>query len=330
MSNRETRASVHHKKKKRRLRKWVTMVLILCLVAFIAVFSYGTYVYVKANSVLSDSFVDTGREQSDLREQPVDPTEDNISVLFIGTDNSEQNPERGGGNPRSDALVLATLNKNENSVKLLSIPRDSLVYIPYLGYETKINHAYSRGGPPATVETVENLLDIPVDYFVSLNFDAFVETIDALGGINYEVPFELLEQNSKGEQNAIHLEPGFHELNGEEALALARTRKYDSDIERGQRQLEIIQATARKALSPGTVFKLGDIIEAIGSNMTTNMTFGEMRGLFSYATNSEKLDVETLTLQGENYQPGGTYYYRLDDTSIANTRIALKEHLEIE
>src|SRR5699024_7653135 len=119
-----------------------------------------------------------------------------------------------------------------------SIPRDSYVYIPEVGYEDKINHAHAFGGHRATIDAVENLLDIPVDYWVKLNFNAFVDVIDAIDGIDVEVPYEFTESNSDDKRDSIHLFPGKQLVDGEEALALARTRKLDNDIERGKRQLE--------------------------------------------------------------------------------------------
>src|SRR5690625_5785080 len=168
------------------------------------------------------------REKSDLREEYVDPKFDNVSILLMGVDSSD---ERGDDEEaRTDALLVATLNKDEKSVKLLSIPRDSYVYVPEVGYETKINHAHAYGGPRATIETVENLLNIPIDYYVRVNFEAFMDVVDAVDGITVDVPYELQEQDSKDRADAIHLYPGGQKLNGEEALALARTRKKDSDV----------------------------------------------------------------------------------------------------
>src|SRR5699024_10395432 len=138
---------------------------------------------------------------------------DHVSFLLLGIDENEKRKEREI--PRTDAIVLGTLNRDTNSVKLLSIPRDSLVNIPQVGYEDKINHAYAFGeaakqryengeefenkpsGPRAVIDTVESLLDIPVDYYATVNFSAFVDIVDALGGINAEVPYEFKESNSE-------------------------------------------------------------------------------------------------------------------------------------
>lgn len=314
--------------KKRKLRKRVYFILVPLLVVFVGLVTYATYLYTKADAVFTDSYKDDGRAKSALREEAVDPAEDNVSVLIIGVDQSDVRKNKG--NARSDTLMLATLNIKDKSVKLLSIPRDSLVYIPEVGYETKINHAHAYGGPEATIETVENLLEIPVDYYVKVNFNAFIDVVNAVDGISVDVPYELYEQNSADKANAIHLLPGEQEVNGEQALAFARTRHYDNDIERGKRQQEVIKSVIRKATSLNSVLKYDNIIEAVGKNMQTNMTFGEMKSFIAYGTGSGNLDIDTLTLEGTNYQPGSTYYWKLDDIKLEETKELLKRHLEID
>ncbi|RKQ34305.1 LCP family protein [Oceanobacillus halophilus] len=324
-NNKETTRLV--KTKKRKIRKRVYFIILPIVIAFLAVLSYASYLYIKADSVLTDSYEDDGREKSDLRETIVDPTEDNVSVLIMGVDAS--NVRNNAESSRTDTLMVATLNKIDNSVKLVSIPRDSLVYIPEVGYETKINHAHAYGGTKATIDTVENLLEIPIDYYVKLNFEAFIDVVDAIGGINVEVPYELYEQNSKDKARAIHLLPGEQELDGEEALALARTRKLDNDIERGKRQQEIIKAVVQKSVSVNSILNMDDVIEAVGSNMTTNMTFSEMKSFVSYGTSGKNLDFQTITLEGTDYQPSGTYYWKLDEMVLGETKQALQEHLDL-
>ncbi|MFD2679280.1 LCP family protein [Bacillus seohaeanensis] len=314
------------KRKKRRKRILYFVLVPILLIAFSAA-GYGAYLYKKAETVFSESYTTLdGREKSDKREKQVDPTVDNVSVLFIGVD--ESNDRNYGDSSRSDALMLATLNKKDKTVKLVSIPRDSYVYVPEVGYKTKINHAHAYGGPKATIETVEETLDIPVDYYVKMNFYAFMDVIDALNGINVNVPYELYEKDAEDNHNAIHLLPGEQKLNGEEALALARTRKLDSDIERGKRQQEIIKAIISKAVSAGSVVKYDNVIEAIGKNMETNMTFDEMKSFTNYGL-SGKIDLDTLSLKGEDTYIEDVYYWQLDDTSLANTSNELKVHLEI-
>lgn len=317
------------RRRKRRRRLFWFLVLPLLLIALVST-SYGTYLYKKAESVMGSSFFDA-RGKSALRDKKVDPHIDNVSVLFIGIDESEK---RGfSDDARSDALMVATMNEKEKSVKLLTIPRDAYVYIKEVGYETKINHAHKYGGPKATIETVEDLLDIPVDYYVRMDFEAFMEVVDALGGIEVDVPFDFSEQNSKDKAGAISLQKGVQTLNGEEALAFARTRKIDNDIERGKRQQEIMKSIAKKAASGASVAKYGKVIDAIGENMRTDMTFDEMKAFIDYAVSGD-LKIDTYTIDGEdtrimNSQGQNIYYWLLDDESLNEMKQTLKTHLGV-
>lgn len=324
MSKNKTRIAIQ---KKRKLRKRVYFVLIPILIAFLSIAGWAVSLYMKAETVINDSYEDDGREKSELREEKVHPKFDNVSVLIMGVD--ENDHRDNAENSRTDALILATLNKDEKSIKLHSIPRDSYVYIPERGYEDKINHAHFFGGHESTIETVEGLLDIPVDYWVKLNFNAFVDVIDAINGIEVEVPYEFRESDSMDKRDTIHLLPGKQLLNGEEALALARTRKHDNDIERGKRQLEIIKSVVDKAVSLSSIMKLDDVIQAVGDNMATNMKFEEMRSFISYGTSGKNLTIDSYTLEGNDHQPGSIYYWQLDEVALDETKIMLKEHLEL-
>jgi len=322
VNSRGERKIKKNKGKKKRVLKWVLLtlsVLLVCITLYIG------NLYMKANQVIDKSFENDGRgNKSALREKEVDPLKDNVSVLIMGIDESESRADEGVY--RTDALILATLNIDNHTVKMLSIPRDSYVYIPEIDRMDKINHAYAFGETKATIETIENLLEIPVDYYVKVNFEAFIDVVDSLGGITVDVPFEFKEQNSKDQKGAIHLYPGVQELNGEEALALARTRKLDNDIERGKRQQEIIKAVVKKAVSLGSVFKIGDLIDAVGENMKTNLTFNDMKSFVAYGMDG-KLNMETLTLQGYDDWSTGIYYYKLDEAKLEEIKQELKNHL---
>lgn len=324
-----SRIQIKEKKKKSKRRKILFFIFVPLIIIIGAASAYAIDLINEAEKAVSNSYESDGREdnKSELRAKEVDPTEDHVSVLFIGVDDSEHRGEKNEP-VRSDALILATLNKNDNSVKMLSIPRDSYVYVPEVGYEDKITHAHAFGGVHATIETVETFLDVPVDYYVKLNFNAFVDVIDAIGGVEMEVPFEFTESDSNDKRDSIHLLPGEQNLNGEEALALARTRKIDNDIERGKRQQEIMKAVINKATSVNSVFKLDDAIQAVGSNMTTNLTFDEMKAFLSYGT-SGNIDMETLNLEGSDLWLNNTYYYGLDEQNLAETKQILQTHLDL-
>src|SRR5699024_7227518 len=136
--------------KKRRLKKRV-FILLFIFILLLGALAYGAYLYFEAQSAFTGSFENDGREKSSLREEAVNTKLDNVSVLIIGVDSSEEREQEVPG--RTDAMIFATLNKDSKSVKLVSIPRDSLVYIPEVGYETKINHAHAHGGTTAAIDT---------------------------------------------------------------------------------------------------------------------------------------------------------------------------------
>lgn len=320
--NREVIKKERKRKRRKRILIWTIVPL---LVLLLSVTVYGAFLYSKAESVMDKSYNPIDRDSK--RETTVDPDIDNISILFIGVDDSEVRNFDSGS--RSDALMLATFNEKAKSVKLLSIPRDSYVYIPALGYEDKITHAHANGGVKSTIETVEGFLDIPVDYYVKMNFNAFIDVVDSLGGIEAEVPYAISEKDSEDRHNAINLQPGFQELDGEEALALARTRKQDNDIERGKRQQEILKAIVKKAVNVQALSKYDDVMEAVGDNMSTDLSFDEMKALIDYASAGTSLQIDTLTLKGFDDYVGEKYVYGLDEEALKQTILELKVHLQI-
>ena len=324
--SRTTKSQERNKKKKEKesggcLWKILLVVLIL-LLAFGGGYIY--YLFHSGKKAAENAYVENSRTKSELRDESVQPLTDNISIMIVGIDDSEKRSQ-GEGNSRSDALLVATLNNKDKSIKLVSIPRDSYVYIPTVGYKDKITHAHAYGGIDATRETVEGLLNVPIDYYFRVNFDAFIEIVDALGGVTVDVPYEIneLDENDK---RTVHLMPGTQEVNGREALALARTRHQDSDVERGKRQQMILEAIASKATSVTSFTKYDKVLAAVGNNMQTDMTFDEMKSLFAYLQNGMP-DIDSLSLKGSDDMSSGIYYYLLQDDSLLETRQTLQKHL---
>lgn len=318
--NRKVYVVTKRKKSRKKLAIWILTPIFVLLLGSVG---YLANLYIKAEQVANKSYESldgTDKLVADLTKI------DNMSVLFIGVDDSESRNYQDV--TRSDALMLATFNKEANSVKLLSIPRDSYVYVPERDDYTKINHAYAAGGVKSSIETIENLLGIPVDYYVRMNFYAFIDVVEALGGVEVEVPYELYEKNSDDKHNAIHLEEGLQTLNGEEALAFARTRKQDTDMLRGQRQQDLIKAIVDKAASATSLSKYTDVLEALGDNMKTNLTFSQMKSFMALAIKNKGFEIDTLQLQGSDSMIDNIYYYELDEAALEETKQTLKNHLE--
>ncbi len=311
------------KKRKQRSRKVLRLIMMIGIASFLIFGGAVGYILVKLSNVSSNTQQELVRgEKSEKREEVVSPSKDNISVLFLGVDDREG--DLGG---RTDAMLLATFNKELGTIKLLSIPRDSLVDIPGRKNRDKINHAHAFGGVDLSIETVEELFDIPVDYFVKLNFVSFIEIVDALGGIEVDVPFTFSEMDSSDQQNAITLHEGLQTLNGEEALAFARMRKKDprGDLGRGERQQEVIKAIIKKGASISSISSYDDVLKSIEKHLSMNMTFGNILALHSYSNSLN--DIETLTLEGKNIRRNGIAYYELDSESVEGISNELQAHL---
>lgn len=319
------RISKRRQRRRKRRNRFLIVTLVILLLGVLGTIGYGAYLTNKIKDITNEPNEDLNRgEQSEKRVDEFDPKVDNFSVLFIGID--QRNLQQKG---LSDALILATFNQQDKSIEMVSIPRDSRVEIVDWrnGATDKITHAHSYGGTDMTVETVENLLDIPVDYYVELNFQAFIEVIDTLDGVTVDVPYTFSEQDSDDNQNAITIEEGVQTLNGEEALAFARTRKHDNDIKRGERQQQIIKAIAKKGVSPSALPKYGQLIDDVGENMKTNVTFDMIRRLATYVGSIQ--NIKTHTLEGSNSIINNIFYYKLDESSVENVSNTLKNNLNL-
>ncbi|NJH98250.1 LCP family protein [Staphylococcus agnetis] len=308
--------------------KYVLYLLVLILVIVPAIFAF--ILFNSSRDAFDDSFSQKDRRESVMRQHKVNPSKEPVSILFLGIDDSDARRENGQSveQSRTDAMILSTLNPDKNQIRLLSIPRDTLSYIPKVGYYDKITHAHAYGGPESSMDTVEKALNIPVDYYVRINMDAFAETVDELGGIEYDVPYDLNEPN-RTDQGRIKIKKGKQVLNGEEVLAVTRTRKQDSDLKRGQRQMEVLKILFRKAQETQFLHKLDDIIKIVGNNSQHNLSYDEIRAL---ATNYLVSDTEIKTeqLKGENELLNGIYYINPDIDALIKTANRLRSDLGLE
>ncbi|MHA6258280.1 LCP family protein [Sporosarcina sp. CAU 1771] len=312
-------------KKSSRKRRVMKVSLLLFLSVFLVVVAYGIVLQQKAQSAVERAYESLeDRTKSELREEAVAPINDSVSILFLGVDESEA---RGDANGRSDAILVATLNKKQKTVNLLSIPRDSYAYIPNRDKYDKINHAHAFGGTIGTIDTVEKLLEVPIDYYVKMNFNAFIDVVDALGGIEVDVPYDRLEKD-EFDNDSIQLKKGFQHLDGRHALALARTRKLDDDVKRGERQQMILEAIMKEATSVSSVTKYGGVIDAVGDNMKTNMKFSEMTAFLDYVKGG-KPQITPINIKGYDEYINGIYYRKFDEDDLDRVKRELQAHLGI-
>ena len=174
-----------------------------------------------------------------------------------------------------------------------------------------------------TIATVENLLDIPIDYYATINFDGIEDLVDAVGGVEIDV---LIPISGKTTGN-VELEPGVQVLNGKEALAYARMRKQDpaGDIGRAGRQQQVIEAIIHEATTINSFTKLNRIMNAVGENIRTNMSLSEASQLQPYAKSLKSFNRETL--EGTDLTLNGVYYYEIDPADLRDAQALLQTEL---
>ncbi|MBN2388908.1 MAG: LCP family protein [Anaerolineales bacterium] len=180
-----------------------------------------------------------------------------VSVLFIGLDYRDW--LEGQGPPRSDTMIVLTIDPLSRTAGMLSIPRDLWVTIPGFGYG-KINTAYSLGeaynvpggGPGLAMRTVENVIGVPVQYYAQVDFSTFSDIVGTIGGVEIYVEEEM-SIDIEGPGNTIYLEPGWHHFDGSQTLAYARARNTEGgDVDRARRQQQVIMALRDKILDPAS------------------------------------------------------------------------------
>ncbi len=240
-----------------------------------------------------------------------------ISILIAGYD---QRPEDTG---RSDSLMLMTLNPGTQSMKLVSIPRDTYTDIVGKGIQDKINHAYAFGGVTMMVNTVENFLNVPVDYYIAVNMEGFKDLVDSVGGVDVvnDMAFSV---------GTFQFNTGLIHLNGEAALAYTRMRKEDprGDFGRQMRHRQVMEAVITKGATAKSLANFGTILPVIQKAVKTNLTQDEMIKIqqnYSACRNQ----VEDIQISGEGKMMNSIWYYIVPDTVRTQLSQKLRTHLEI-
>ena len=214
------------------------------------------------------------------------PLSEPTTTLVIGTDGGRA-PGREDAN-RSDSLMLVRTDPSKHRISYLSIPRDLRVDIP--GYGTaKINAANQYGGPALTLETVRALTGLEIDHVVVVDFDAFRELIDALGGIDVTVPAPILSKpfdcpyskEKCKDWEGWRFAKGKQHMDGRRALAYSRIRvnqldPSETDVQRTERQQAVADAIGNKVASPGTFLRLPFVGDSLAAPLTTDLSAWEL------------------------------------------------------
>ncbi|MFL0572772.1 LytR family transcriptional regulator [Priestia megaterium] len=315
MTEPQTRRRKRRKPKKKRALK-ITMAIILVLILGVGAYAYS--IWHSVEKTFTQTHEPLNRDVSEKRSEKVSFSKrDPISILLLGVD------QRAGDRGRSDSLILMTVNPKDQSMKMVSIPRDTRTEIVGKGTTDKINHAYAFGGVDMAVNTVERFLDVPVDYYVQVNMESFKDIVDAVGGVtvNNDLNFDY---------DGYSFKKGNLTLDGKEALAYSRMRKQDprGDFGRQMRQRQIIEGVIEEGASVQSLANYGTILDTIGTNVRTNLTFDDMKQIQSNYKDARR-NVEQLQVDGKGEKIDGIYYYAVSDATREALSSKLKQHLNL-
>ena len=293
-------------------QKVILGLLGLVAVSIVGVTVYGMKVYDDTNKTFNN-ITQSADRKTKKRETAVSIEDrEPFSILLLGIDTGALGRTEQG---RSDSMMVVTVNPAKKQSTIVSLDRD--IYTQIVGY------AYAFGGEAMSMDSVENLLDIPIDHYVTINMQGMRDLIDAVGGIEVtnKIDFTL---------EGVHVPKGTITLDGKTGLAYARMRKQDpeGDIGRQKRQREVVTKIVKKVMSLDGVSNYQKILKAVEKNSKTDLTWDDMMDIATnYLPAFTTIDQEQL--QGEGQMMNGVYYQLLGINQLLEMQNKLKEQLNL-
>lgn len=293
---------------------------ILVLLALLAVIYLGFKIFSVGGSIHNP----LDRDKSSLRDKDVNLDDgDPFTVALFGVDSDAKRDAEGGGQ-RSDTVMVLSINPQKKTTEIVSIPRDTQAEIVGKGTTEKINHAYAYGGPDMAVKSVENLLNVPIDHYATIDMDGMQDMIDTVGGIN-------VTSNASFSYDGYQFSEGVQShMDGEEAMAFIRSRKEEGaggDFGRQERQQLVIQGLANKLTSISSVTHFNSLMNHVEDNVKTDLTVGELNKIRSnYNDANEQVNRHQLDGQG-GIQDDGLYYFIPSESSLSEIEANIKDNL---
>lgn len=306
-------------KKMSKKKKWIISILSILGILILSFGGYAFYLYDSVGDAVDTMHTAIDRDKSEKRTDAVSFSEkDPFSILLMGVD------KREGDKGRADTLLALTINPNNKSIKMVSIPRDTRTEIIGKGTIEKINHSYAYGGVEMTINTVEHFLDIPIDYFAQVNMEGFEDIVNAVGGVTVNNSFAFTSDGKTFSEGEI-------KLNGADALTYSRMRFEDprGDFGRQERIRQVLQAVIKQGANITTITKIDDILGVLGNNVQTNITFDQMLDIQkNYREATGHLEQSQVT--GSGTKIDGVYYFIVPEEERTALSTELKQHLKIK
>lgn len=320
MDSRSSRRS-RTKKKNKVVRFIFSFLLLFLVVVGIYVFD----VYRNVDNTTDKIYEPVDEEVEKVRASSANlNSKDPISILLLGVDTGDLGrTERG----RSDTMMVVTVNPNTKKSTIMSIPRDTYTEIVGYGISDKLNHAYAFGGNSMAINSVQNLLDIPIDYYVTVNMAGIQEIVNAVGGVDVVSPLTFSQDGYTFYQGEVN------HLDGNAALAFARMRYEDPEGDTGRqaRQRIIIEGVVNKVTSASTLVNYQNILGSLSNNVQTNFQMKDYLALQGndYLAAARNIISEQMGGSG-GMGDDGIYYNWLSEEELYRVQSLLQSELELD
>lgn len=299
------------KSKKRKVLKIILIIFIVLVVIVAAVAAAGfTYIYSMLGKIEQEEI---NLNAISIDDAVADELSEYRNIALFGLDSREDDYGRGN---RSDCIIIASINKKTNEVKLVSVYRDTYLLLTGRGLD-KVTHAYSYGGAELAVSTLNANLDLNIQEYVTVNFDAVVDAVDALGGITMPITSDEVkyinsyidENNRVTGHNSSHITTaGTYKLDGVQALAYSRIRyTAGGDYKRTERMRDVLEAMLKKAKSL-SVSELVNFVNIMLPKISTNISSTDIIGLAPTLMNINISESKGWPEETQGSTIGGVYY----------------------
>ena len=310
-------------------RPFVKIIGLVFLVMIFVMGAYGFRLYAQAQNSLGKTYKALDGKSVSTTIKDKKP----VSILLLGVDTTDDGVRdtETGYRGNSDTMIVVTVNPKTNKTTMMSVPRDSMAQIWKSSTNNtkkiqKINSAYNIGNEESAVATTEKLLNIPIDYYVKVDFNSLKQIVNAVGGVDVDVPFSF-SYGDTGEKES-HFKKGKMHLNGKQALDYSRMRYEDpqGDYGRQLRQRQVITAIIKSAASAKTFTHYQKVLDSISSSMTTNLSFSDMQSMFLNYRGAAK-SIGSDHVQGYGSMINGSSYEVIPTKELQRASNKLRKQL---
>ncbi|MBW7473674.1 LCP family protein [Paenibacillus oenotherae] len=317
--------------------RWFRRIMVFFLLLLVGVAGYLGYLYKESKDALQVITSDADPEIVIPEDQSVKVK--GVTFLLMGIDTRKET-----GSLNTDVMMVASFNPNTKTATIVSIPRDSKIELD--GYNSRKANAYyanflasakkdglnKKAAEQKAKQDLRKMFgkyfDIPIDYTATINFQGFVDVVDALGGVEVDVDMNMRYVDNADGTN-INLTKGRHTLGGDDALDFVRYRKSNdgrnmsSDFDRNKRQSQVIGAIADELKSVSSVTNIFNVLEAVGNNMRMDIPASEVENMLITYFRMSRSDITFIPLEGTWRSP----YVRLDEDKLQAAKAALQAKL---